>query len=51
MRAWKWMGLFVAGGLLLQLGTCATDFMYFVMQNLATQFASAIVEQTVGATT
>jgi hypothetical protein len=51
MRTRKWIGLLVAGGMLLQVGTCTTDFLYMVMQGLATQIASGIVNQVVGTTT
>ena len=49
MRACKWMALAAAGGLLLQVGACATDFMYMVLQGLATQVAAGLVQQALGA--
>jgi hypothetical protein len=51
MRTRKWIGLIMAGGLLLQLGTCTTDFLYSVAQGLATQAAAALVQQIVGTAT
>ncbi len=51
MRTRKWIGLIVAGGLLLQVGTCTTDFLYMIMQGIATQVASGIVNQVIGSTT
>ncbi len=45
MRAWKWMALVAAGGLLLQLGSCAVQLVYLVLQGVATQIASGLVQQ------
>ncbi len=51
MKKWKWMGLVLGGGMLLQVGTCATDFFYLLAQGLATQLASALVQQALGTST
>jgi hypothetical protein len=48
MRRWKWIALAASGGMLLQVGSCATDFLYYVLQALATQFASALVTGAAG---
>ncbi len=48
MKAWKATALFVSGGLLLQLGSCATDFMYYLMQALATQLVSGLLNAAAG---
>ncbi len=51
MRTCKWVALVLASGTLLQLGTCATDFVYMVLQGVATQVASGLVQQLLGTTT
>ncbi len=43
MRKMKWTALVVSGGLLLQLGSCATDFGYYVLQALASQLATSAI--------
>ncbi len=48
MRRWKWAALAASGALLLQLGTCATDFAYMLLQGVATQLSSAFVQQLIG---
>ncbi len=48
MKAWKWAALAASGALMLQLGSCTTDFIYMLMQGVATQLASAWVQQAVG---
>ncbi len=47
-RAWKWAALAFGCGLLLQVGTCATDFAYMVAQGLASQVAAALTQQLLG---
>jgi hypothetical protein len=49
MKTLKWTLLVMSGGLLVALGSCATDLLYFVMQGVATQIASAAVGGAVGA--
>jgi len=51
MKAWKATALFLSGGLLLQLGSCATDFMYYLMQALATQLISSLLNAATGGST
>ncbi|MBP7748161.1 MAG: hypothetical protein KA383_18765 [Phycisphaerae bacterium] len=43
MRKWKWIALTLAGGTLLQLSACASDLGYYVLQLVATQIVSALV--------
>ncbi len=50
MRKWKWAALAASGALLLQVGTCTTDFVYMLMQGVATQLASNFVQQLIGTT-
>ncbi len=47
MKVWKRALLLAASAVLLQAGTCATDFGYYLMQALA----SELVEQAVNAAT
>jgi hypothetical protein len=49
MKAWKWTALALAGGVLLQLGACATDLGYYLLQALATQLATAALTAATGA--
>ena len=49
MKARKWIALALAGGFLLQLGACATDLGYYLLQALATQIASAALTAATGA--
>jgi hypothetical protein len=49
MKARKWTLLALSSGVLIALGSCATDFLYFVMQGVATQIASAAVGTATGA--
>lgn len=49
MKKWKYAMLALSGGVLLQAGSCATDFGYLIMQALATQIAAALVSGAAGA--
>ena len=51
MTKLKWLALTSTSGLLLALGSCTTDFVYFIMQALATQAASTLVSNSVSTTT
>jgi len=48
MKAWKCAFLALSGGVLLQAGSCATDFGYLIMQALATQLAAALLSGATG---
>ncbi len=48
MKKWKWAALAASGAMLLQVGSCTTDFVYMLLQGIATQLASAFVQQAVG---
>ncbi len=48
MKAWKCTLLALSGGVLLQAGSCATDFGYLIMQALATQLAAALLSGATG---
>lgn len=50
MKKIKLAALLATSGLLLQLGTCATDFGYYILQALATQLISGAVGVAAGAT-
>ncbi len=51
MTRLKWLALASTSGLLVAIGSCTTDFVYFIMQALATQAASTLVSSAVTTTT
>ncbi len=50
MKRWKWAALALSGGILLQASTCS-DFGYYVMQALATQLVTVLLDTATGAVT
>jgi hypothetical protein len=51
MKVWKWAALTLSGGVLLQYNTCSTDFAYYIMQALATQIVTALLNAATGQVT
>jgi hypothetical protein len=49
MKKWKWIALVLSGGVLLQTSTCS-DFGYYLMQALATQVVTLILNAATGTT-
>ncbi len=49
MKKWKWAALMLSGGMLLQTSTCS-DFGYYLMQALATQIVTVILNAATGTT-
>jgi hypothetical protein len=47
MKAWKWAALTLSGGILLQTSTCS-DFGYYVMQAVATQLVTVLLNAATG---
>ncbi len=50
MKKWKWAALALSGGVLLQTSTCS-DFGYYLMQALATQLVTAVLNAATGTAT
>ncbi len=51
MKLAKWTVLVMSSGVLIAFGSCATDFLYFVMQSVASQLASSAVTAATSAVT
>jgi hypothetical protein len=48
--SWKWTALVLCTGTLLQLSTCATDFLFYILQAAATQLAGGVLTNLAGGT-
>ncbi len=51
MKTWKWVALVCSGGMLLQLGACASVLMQSVGEQILTTVLVAIVQALVGSQT